>query len=221
MTSEEEKFTQQRHAMVEQQLRRRDINDPRVLAAFENVPRERFVPSHLQADAYADRPLPIGSGQTISQPYVVALMLQELQVEPTHRVLDVGAGSGYQSALLGELAAEVYAIERVEELARRTRRLIEGVEGLDNVHIIHGDGTVGLPEQAPFDRIVCGAAAPNVPPAWIKQLAEDGRIMTPVGSRGMQTLRMIEKKDGRVIERESIGVRFVPLIGEQGWQSSA
>jgi protein-L-isoaspartate(D-aspartate) O-methyltransferase len=220
MTSEEEKFTLRRRLMVERQLWSRGITDRRILDAFREIPRERFVPPNMRAEAYADRPLPIGGGQTISQPYVVALMLQELDAGPRHRVMDVGAGSGYQTALLGKLAGEVYAIERIEELAERARLAIDSVPGLENVRIIYGDGSVGLPTHAPFDRIICGAAAPGVPPSWIEQLAEGGRIVTPVGSRGMQTILITEKCGGEVSRRRSIDVRFVPLLGKEGWDGA-
>jgi protein-L-isoaspartate(D-aspartate) O-methyltransferase len=204
--------------MVEQQLRARGIRDKRILAAFEDVPRERFVPDGQLEDAYRDSPLPIGQGQTISQPYIVALMLQELDVHPTDKVLDVGLGSGYQTALLAALARHVYAVERIGELAERSTSVLQSLE-IDNVTVRTGDGTLGWPEEAPFDRIISGAAGPDVPRPWLKQLDDNGRIVTPVGTGGVQSLKIIEKVEGDVYEREFGEVRFVKLIGEQGWSA--
>jgi len=216
MDRPEEKLLAARHNMVEKHLRRRDIHDEAVLAAFAEVPRERFVlPEHL-ADAYADHPLPIGHCQTISQPYVVALMVQELKPRPEHRVLDVGAGSGYQTAILARLVAHVYAIERIEALSERAAGALAGLN-LTNVTFSTGDGTLGLPTEAPFDGIICGAAAPSVPGSWIDQLADGGRIVTPVGGAHVQTLVVLEKRAGKVHQRELCDVRFVKLIGRQGW----
>jgi len=216
MPNEEEKLASARRRMVEAHLRGRGIADERIVRAFLSVPRERFVERAYRAEAYADHPLPIGEGQTISQPYVVALMLQELDVRPTHRVLDVGAGSGYQSALLGHLAAEVHAVERIESLASRAQNVLRNL-GITNVTIHVGDGTAGLPGEAPFDRIVCGAGAPDVPPAWVDQLVDGGRIVLPVGPRDVQTLLRVEKH-GQALRRVELGgVRFVPLIGRSGW----
>lgn len=202
--------------MIEDQLRRRGIDDARVLEAFATVPRHAFCPPDQQAHAYADNPLPIGGGQTISQPYIVALTLQELDAGPQDKVLDVGSGSGYQTALLACLAGEVHAIERVAELAERARRQLRQM-GWQNVFVHVGDGTAGLAEQAPFDRIVCGAAGPDVPPAWENQLAEGGRLVMPVGGRGTQTLIRIDKRDGQLHRKDLCDVRFVPLIGGGGW----
>ncbi len=217
MTDSEDKWAAARRQMVEEQLRSRGITDERVLEAFEEVPRERFVPSSRREAALADHPLPIGGGQTISQPYVVAFMVQHLAVEPHHRVMDVGSGSGYQTAILARLAAEVHAIERLEELAGKARKVLQDVGGGDNIAVHVGDGTLGLPDQAPFDRIICGAAAPDVPRAWIAQLADGGRIVVPTGGRHVQTLTVLDRQGEAVSRRELLDVRFVSLIGEQGW----
>jgi len=180
------------------------------------VPREQFIPEHRRRLAYDDSALSIGEGQTISQPYMVAMMLELLACRPEHRVLEVGAGSGYQAALLGELAAEVYAIEIVETLAERARRVLSRL-GYDNVSIVVGDGTLGYAEAAPYDRIIVAAAAPAVPPPLAEQLAEGGRLVAPVGSRGVQTCIVADKEDGELHVEKSIGCVFVPLIGEHGW----
>ena len=217
MSRQEEKLLAARNAMVETQLGRRDIRDERVLEAFMEVPRERFIPAHHVRDAYADHPIAIGHGQTISQPYVVALTLQELDVRPGHRVLDVGTGSGYQTALLAKLAEHVYAIERISALTEQATATLAEL-GIGNVTLRTGDGTLGWAENAPFDRIVCGAAAPNVPATWIEQLADGGKIVLPIGPRDSQILLVLEKDGDRIRRREICGVRFVPLIGRHGWQ---
>jgi len=209
-------FSQQRRMMVENQLRRRGIADERVLAAMGKVPREKFVPEHLLRFAYDDSALSIGEGQTISQPYVVAKMLELLACGPEHQVLEVGAGSGYQAALLGELAAEVYAIEIVETLAQRARQVLSRL-GYENVSIMVGDGTLGYPQAAPYDRIIVAAAAPEVPQPLAEQLAGGGRLVAPVGNRGMQTCIMATKEDDGLHIEKSIGCVFVPLVGEHGW----
>jgi len=230
-----------RRRMVQTQMRERDIRDERVLAALEEVPRERFVPELQRHQAFEDQPLPIGGGQTISQPYIVALMVQELQVQPHHRVLDVGAGSGYQTAVLSRLARHVYAIERLSELADQAREVLRQLSEADaiarktgdrrrflndengasprfsNVTIRLGDGTLGWPEEAPFDGIICGAAAPQIPPPWVEQLAEGGRIVAPIGGEDSQTLLVAQKIEGQLNRRYLCGVRFVKLIGEEGW----
>jgi protein-L-isoaspartate(D-aspartate) O-methyltransferase len=216
VAAEEPKLAAARREMVDKQLRLRGICDGGVLKAFLEVPRERFIDPDRRHEAYIDSPVPIGCGQTISQPYIVALMLQELALRPEHRVLDVGAGSGYQTALLARLVREVYAIERIEELTEEAAGALAGL-GIENVTLRTGDGTLGWPEQAPFDRIVCGAGAPDVPPAWIEQLADDGRIILPVGGLNAQVLELIEKHGQSIRRREVCDVRFVKLIGCQGW----
>ncbi len=202
--------------MVEQQLRKRGIDDPAVLAAFEQVPRHRFVPEDQARYAYEDRPLPIGRGQTISQPYVVAVMVQELKVSSGDSVLDVGSGSGYQTAILAHLAGHVYAIERIEELAERSMGVLASL-GVANVTFRTGDGSLGWPEHAPYGGIICGAGAPDIPESWVAQLADGGRIVAPTGGAGGQTLTAVEKRDGKVTRRPLLDVRFVKLIGRDGW----
>ena len=202
--------------MVERQLRARGISDERVLEVMADLPREKFIGRNRRHEAYEDRPLPIGAGQTISQPYIVALMSQELAVRPDHRVLDVGAGSGYQTAILARLAKHVFAVERITELAERAGAVLAEL-GIDNVTLRTGDGTLGWAEEAPFDRIICGAAGPDVPEAWIEQLAEGGRIVMPVGGPEVQNLIAIEKQGDKITRRDICGVRFVKLIGRQGW----
>ena len=194
------------------------IRDPRVLGAVAELPRALFVPAPLRDEADADRPLPIGCGQTISQPFVVAYMTERLALRGFERVLEVGTGSGYQTAVLAHLAAEVYSIEIVLELAARARAILEDEIGLTNVHLRTGDGAEGWPEAAPFDRIVVTAAAPEVPPALVAQLAPGGRMILPVGaSLEDQMLRAVERGDDGVnVSADLIPVRFVPLTGAHG-----
>jgi len=194
------------------------IRDPRVLGAVAELPRALFVPAPLRDEADADRPLPIGCGQTISQPFVVAYMTERLALRGFERVLEVGTGSGYQTAVLARLAAEVYSIEIVLELAARARAILEDELGLTNVHLSTGDGAEGWPEAAPFDRIVVTAAAPEVPPALVAQLAPGGRMILPVGaSLEDQMLRAVERGDDGVnVSADLIPVRFVPLTGAHG-----
>jgi protein-L-isoaspartate(D-aspartate) O-methyltransferase len=202
--------------MVERQLRGRDIRDERVLAAMERVPRELFVPDTLADRAYDDAALPIGSGQTISQPYMVARICELLSLTGSDRVLDVGTGSGYQAAVLAELAREVYTIERLPELAEAARRALEAV-GYGQVHVHVGDGTLGLPEHAPYDGIAVAAAAPEVPPTLYEQLGPRGRLVVPVGGRWGQQLQVIVRSpEGPAVVR-SVPCRFVPLVGEEGF----
>ena len=212
----EEKLRRARREMVENHLRARGIHNERILQAFSEVPRERFIPEGRLSEAYGDYPLPIGHGQTISQPYVVALMVQELNAQPEHRVLDVGAGSGYQTAILARLVKHVYAVERIEALTERAIWALEGLN-ITNVTLRTQDGSVGLPDEAPFDGIICGAAAPDVPICWIDQLAEGGRIVVPIGGAHVQVLVAVEKRAGTIRRRQICDVRFVKLIGEQGW----
>lgn len=225
MTDDEVQLSARRHNMVVRQLRRRGIDDPALLEAFERIPRHRFVPPKRRWEAYEDRPISIGSGQTISQPYIVALMIRHLEVRPEHVVLDVGAGSGYQTAILAQLARHVRAIERVPELAERAREALAEL-GIENVSLVVGDGSLGWPadsrEHAPggptaFDRIICGAGAPELPSAWVEQLADGGRIVLPAGPTEHQRLYVIDKRGERLERRELCDVRFVPLIGEEGW----
>jgi len=204
-----------RARMVERQIAARDVSNARVLDAMRAVPRHRFAPSHPPALAYADRPLPIGHGQTISQPYVVARMTEIVAPAATNRVLEIGTGSGYQAAVLAELADSVFTIEIIPELAAtattRLRRL-----GYHNVTVRTGDGFAGWPEKAPFDAIVVTAAPEQVPPPLIDQLADGGRMIIPVGpTDGVQRLTLITKSDGRVSRRELAPVRFVPFLREE------
>ncbi len=205
-----------RHLMVTQQLRARDIRDDRVLEAMRVVPRERFVPEPLRARAYEDAALPIGAGQTISQPYMVAAICQALQLHGGELVLDVGTGSGYQAAVLAELADEVHTIERVPELADGARRALAEA-GYDRVHVHVGDGTLGVPEEAPFDAIAVAAAAPAIPESLYEQLAPFGRLVLPVGSRRGQELQLVVRSPEGPATIRSVPCRFVPLLGAEGF----
>lgn len=205
-------FRESRQTMVARQLQRRDITDPRVLIAMGTVPRHRFVPEALAPQAYGDHPLPIGSGQTISQPYIVALMTQWAEVHPGDRVLEVGTGSGYQAAVLAELTDRVFTIELLPELARQAATRLKNM-GYGRVRVKSGDGYQGWPEEAPFDAIVVTAAAPRVPQALEKQLKEGGRLVIPVESAyGDQTLIRFRKVQGKLVEEAALPVRFVPLV---------
>ena len=199
--------------MVRTQLEGRDIRDPRVLAVFRRIDRAHFVPPDQRPHAYEDRPLPIGADQTISQPYMVALMTQSLDLAKTHRVLEIGTGSGYQTAVLAELAGEVYTMEIHAPLLERARQVVERL-GYGNVHWRVGNGREGWPEAAPFDRILCAAAAREPPQAWIEQLADPGVLLVPVGGFEGQVLARIEKRGGRLAREEFCPCRFVPLVGE-------
>jgi protein-L-isoaspartate(D-aspartate) O-methyltransferase len=202
--------------MVEQQLRSRDVVDERVLAAMERVPRELFVPERLRGRAYDDAALPIGDGQTISQPYMVARICEALELRGNERVLDVGTGSGYQAAVLAELAAEVDTIERIPALADRARANLESA-GYDHVRVHVGDGSRGLPERAPFDAIAVAAAAPELPPTLYDELEPRGRLVVPVGNRGIQRLEVIIRSPEGPAVLRSVPCRFVPLVGEEGF----
>jgi protein-L-isoaspartate(D-aspartate) O-methyltransferase len=206
--------------MVERQLRARGIRDARVLEAMAAVPRHLFVPPSLRARAYDDGPLPIGEGQTISQPFMVASTCERAAVAPGDHVLEVGCGSGYQSAVLSHLAGiggDVIGIERFLPLVSLAEDNLARA-GVTNVRVILGDGTLGFAEAAPFDAIVVAAGAPKVPPALVEQLAEGGHLVIPVGSRTMQLLRVLTKRRGRVTEVGSDPCVFVPLVGQEGWQ---
>ncbi|HOT93855.1 MAG TPA: protein-L-isoaspartate(D-aspartate) O-methyltransferase [Methanoregulaceae archaeon] len=205
-----------RLAMVEYQIARRGIHDPRVLDALRQVPRHLFVPPGFEREAYEDSPLPIGQGQTISQPYIVALMTALLDVGPDDRVLEIGAGSGYQAAVLARLAGGVITVERLPEVAAQARRNLERV-GVKNVEVVVGDGTRGRPESAPYQGIIVTAAAPRVPPPLLEQLADGGRLVAPVGGRDLQELVRVVRRGGRYEYEHAGPVRFVPLVGEHGW----
>jgi protein-L-isoaspartate(D-aspartate) O-methyltransferase len=207
-----------RRDMVRLQIAARGVADRRVLDAMGRVPRERFVRESHTRFAYEDTPLPIEEGQTISQPYIVALMAEALELAPGDRVLEIGAGSGYAAAVLGQLTSEVWAVERHAPLAQGARERMESL-GYDNVHIVEGDGTLGWPEHAPYDAVVVAAGGPDIPPALLEQLAPGGRLVIPVGSdpRLQELIRVRKREDGE-IARENLGaVSFVPLVGAQGW----
>ena len=204
-------FRDRRLAMVEEQIRGRDVRDPRVLEAMRSVPRHAFVPDHLAAMAYDDRPLPIGHDQTISQPYIVAYMTELLKVAPDHRVLEIGTGSGYQAAVLAKLAKEVYTIEIVPELARGAAETLKTL-GYTNVQVREGDGYAGWPEKAPFARIMVTAAPERIPQPLIDQLAAGGVLVIPVGERNdTQWMTIVEKTSAGVVQRKTIPVAFVPF----------
>ena len=213
---------QRRERMVKRQLEARGITDPLVLAAMRKVPRHLFVAEHLVGQAYDDRPLPIGSRQTISQPFVVALMTQALGLKGGERVLEIGSGSGYAAAVLAEIATEVYSIERIEDLATSAEKRLAEL-GYENVNVKCGDGTLGWPEAAPFDGIVVTAGGPRAPEALMEQLALGGHLVIPIEEKwGAQALTRITREGEDVYETEDLGgVAFVPLIGEQGWPSPA
>ncbi len=204
--------------MVDYQIISRGIDDPLVVEAMRRVHREAFVPDSLRDAAYEDGPLPIGAGQTISQPYIVALMTDALELRGGERVLDIGTGSGYAAAILACIAAEVFGIERIPELAERARKNLVA-EGYDNVRVRCGDGTMGWPEEAPFDGITVAAGAPAVPDALKHQLAVGGHLVIPVGSEHIsQSLMRVTRVSQDEFRTENLGgVRFVPLLGEQGW----
>lgn len=207
-----------RKLMVEEQIILRGIKNNRLIEAFYKVERHKFVPENLRESAYGDFPLPIGEGQTISQPYIVALMTQCLDLSGKEKVLEVGSGSGYQSAILAQLAREVFSIERIEPLAKKAKTVLSEL-GYNNVKIIVGDGTLGLVDEAPFDRIIVTAASPTVPEPLIEQLNASGRLVIPLGESFSQTLTAIEKKENGVIKEEVCGCVFVPLIGKYGYKN--
>jgi len=210
-------YRDQRLLMVAEQLRDRGIRDERVLEAMARVPRHEFVQPDQRDEAYEDHPLPIGEGQTISQPFVVAAMLEALALRPEDVVLEVGTGSGYETAVLAELVRKVYSIERIASLAERARKVLERL-GYSNVTVVHGDGSQGLPEAAPFDAIVVSAAAPHLPKPLMEQLRDGGRLVIPVGSGFAQELQLVRKIGDNTTILYLDGVRFVPLIGRDGFR---
>jgi protein-L-isoaspartate(D-aspartate) O-methyltransferase len=206
-------FAGQRQRMVERQLVTRGINDQRVLAVMAKVPREEFVAPDSRAASYEDGPLPIGYAQTISQPYMVAFMTEQLRLKPSDRVLEVGTGSGYQAAILADLVSEVYSIEIVEPLAKNAETTLQRL-GYKNVHLKIGDGYKGWPETAPFDAIIVTCAPDKVPQSLVDQLKDDGRMVIPVGDRFAQQLYLLEKKNGQLKQSVTLPVRFVPMASE-------
>lgn len=206
----------ERLRMVESQIAARGIRDPRVLFAMKEVPRHLFVPPPYDKSAYEDSPLPIGNGQTISQPYIVAEMTELLALQPSDSVLEIGTGCGYQAAILAALVSNVTTIERILEVAVLARANLATV-GINNVEVMVGDGTLGYPQNAPYNGIIITAATPSVPQPLVEQLADGGRLVAPVGGRDFQELIRLRKKGGSIAEEHHGGVRFVPLIGERGW----
>jgi protein-L-isoaspartate(D-aspartate) O-methyltransferase len=208
-----------RDEMVEHQLRARGISDERVLEALRRVPRHLFVPAARRDRAYDDTPLPLGEGQTISQPYMVAWMTELLELEGREVVLEVGTGSGYQAAVLGVLAKKVYTIERIPQLADEARKILDQL-GVDNIEIVVGDGSKGLKEHAPYDRILVTAGSPSVPQVLVEQLADGGRLIIPVGPASMQMLTVVTRHGSEIETHEVGGCVFVPLVGMYGWEQS-
>ncbi len=220
MTETMTDYAAEREAMVERHLKRRGIREPYILDAFLEVPREAFVAEEYAHLAYGDHPLPIEAGQTISQPYIVGLMIQAAEIKPGDKVLEVGAGSGYAAAVISRIAGKVIAIERQHDLIEVARGRLQRL-GYDNVEIVEGDGTRGCPDEAPFDAILAAASGSHVPKPLIEQLADAGRLVMPVGDPGLvQELIKVTKGAGGRLTQESLGgVRFVPLIGEEGWDA--
>lgn len=211
-----DRYARKRRRLVDQ-MREKGIESPRVLEAVRSVPRDRFVPESIRARSYDDSALPIGHGQTISQPSLQALYLQVLDVGPEDKVLEVGAGSGYQTALLAEVAANVYAVERLPELTQRARTVLDEL-GYNNIALVTKDGTTGWSKYAPYDAILVAAASPDIPDALVEQLAPGGRLLIPVGDRSTQDLTLVQKNEDGSTERRAITqCVFVPLIGRFGW----
>jgi protein-L-isoaspartate(D-aspartate) O-methyltransferase len=214
--SERARFAEERRLMVESQIRRRGVANERVLYAMAAVPRHEFVPAFWSNQAYADEPLPIGYGQTISQPYIVAAMVASLALSGSENVLEIGTGCGYQAAVLSLLAREVHSVEILPELAQPAAERLQRF-GYCNVHVHKGDGTLGWPEFSPYDAILIAAAAPAIPEPLVQQLAEGRRLIAPVGDEDKQELQLITKREGQLIVRPGGPCRFVPLLGRHGW----
>jgi protein-L-isoaspartate(D-aspartate) O-methyltransferase len=214
--STSDEFAAARRAMVEAQIRKRGVTSQRVLEAMLSVPRHEFVPAEFRSEAYADKPLPIGEGQTISQPYMVAAMTEALELSGSERVLEIGTGSGYQAAVLSLLAREVISVERQTSLALDAQERLTDL-GYANVHVHNGDGSAGFPDAAPYDAILVTAAAPEIPPVLGEQLREGGRLVIPVGSQGSQQLVQARKENGELKSRVLFDCQFVPLLGRYGW----
>lgn len=218
-TGREHAYAVARQAMVREQLQARGITDTRILRAMGEMPRHLFVAPEWRQDAYSDQPLPLDQRQTISQPYMVAYMLQCLALRPTAKVLDVGTGSGYQAALLSRLASQVYSMECFPALAEQARAVLGGL-GITTVQILIGDGSLGLPQYAPYDGIIVAAAAPHTPPPLLTQLAAGGRLVIPVGNTANQQLLVITRQGTSYHEARGVRCRFVPLLGEEGWSEA-
>jgi protein-L-isoaspartate(D-aspartate) O-methyltransferase len=218
MTSD---FTAERDAMVERQIVSRGIDDPNIIGAFRTVPRELFVSPEYAELAYGDHPLPIEAGQTISQPYIVALMIQAAEIKPGDKVLEVGGGSGYAAAVIGQIAGTVISVERQHDLVALARGRLASL-GYDNVRVIEGDGTRGCAEEAPFDAILAAASGSHVPQSLIDQLGVGGRLVMPVGDPGwvQKLVKVTKAPDGKLVTEDLGGVRFVPLIGDEGWENA-
>ena len=206
-----------RKRMAEEQLIPRGIKNQRILDAFRKIERHKFIPEDLRSSSYADFPVPIGEGQTISQPYIVALMTECLSLTGQEKVLEIGTGSGYQTAILAELAKEVYSIERFERLAKSAEKIVNEL-GYTNIKIKVGDGTLGWEEEAPFDRIIITAASPRIPLPLTEQLKENGKLILPLGESFSQVLTLVEKKKDRLESIQVCGCVFVPLVGKYGWK---
>lgn len=216
-----DKLEKLRDIMIEKHLKARGVKNPVVLQAMREVPREAFVPEDMAEFAYEDSPLPIGQGQTISQPYIVAVMTELLEPSENDRVLEIGTGSGYAASILSRIVREVYTVERYEELAETARNRFRRL-GYDNIHVLHGDGSLGWPEHAPYDAVLVTAGAPNVPQPLKEQLAVGGRLVIPTGSGLAQRLLLIRRTSkNEYQEAYSFGVRFVPLVGAAGWKPEA
>lgn len=211
-----DRFAEARRSMVDFQIRRRGIKEERVLRAMGVVPRHKFVLPHDLNQAYNDEPLPIGCGQTISQPYIVAAVLAALELTGTERVLEIGTGCGYQAAVLSLLAREVYTVEYLPELAQSAADRLEGL-GYTNVHVRCGDGALGWPEYSPYEAILIAAAAPRIPEPLLEQLTEDGRLVAPIGNDLEQELQLVSKREGKYTVQHGGPCRFVPLVGKYGW----
>jgi protein-L-isoaspartate(D-aspartate) O-methyltransferase len=211
-------LTAQRQAMVDQQIAALGVSDPATLEAMRTVPRHEFLPLRLRNEAYMDYPLPIGHRQTISQPYIVAFMTEAIGPQPGEKILEVGAGSGYQAAILAQMGADVYTVEIVEPLAEMARQTLERL-GYKNAHVLHGDGYRGWPEHAPFDAIIVTCAPDKIPPDLVEQLKDGGRMIIPVGGGMNQELILLRKQDGKIEKQSVLPVRFVPMTGEaENWR---
>jgi protein-L-isoaspartate(D-aspartate) O-methyltransferase len=217
---DEDSFLRERMEMVEHQIADRGVRDPRILEAMRKIPRHLFVPDALRGAAYEDRPLPIGEGQTISQPYIVAVMTELLEPHPNDRILEIGTGSGYQAALLSQLVARVISVERLPAIADQAKNNLQNL-GISNVDVMVGDGTLGWTKEAPYEGILITASTPEIPPPLIDQLEEGGRLVAPVGGHGYQELIKIVKRGGKPEKTYHGGVVFVPLIGRHGWQKES